>query len=169
MKLILLVLFIMRMQVATSTPVFREVAPLVVRTLHDYGGTMAASKATGPILLDMASFHAAARRLGETFDEERFLGATPEAAKKIGRAEALVCDNAGPGGRHQCFVAENGTYVAIESVRKTDGGLEAYATLTWTERRRSGVLSLGSQTLRLTFAQSTGGWRLTSQKITRQT
>jgi len=166
---ILLMPLMMSMQDVTPTPVSRDIAPLVVRSLRDYGKTMAASKATGPILVDMVSLRATARSLGEPFTKASLASVVSDTMKESGRAEAILCDNAGPGGRHQCFVAENGSFIAIDSVRKTAGGVEAYASLTWTDRRRSGVLSLGSQTLRLTFVQSTGGWRLAGRKVLRQT
>jgi hypothetical protein len=160
---------IIGMQSTAPNRIFDEIAPLVVRSLHTYGKTMAASKSTGPIHVDVASFQATAKSLQESFDLARFISAAPATSRASTREAAIRCDDAGPAGRHQCFVADNGTYVAIDSMRRTPGGVEAYATITWTDRRRSGALSLGSQSLLLEFSRPSGAWQLVRRKVVRQT
>lgn len=166
---LLLVSLLMGGQEAPPSPVSSEIIPLVVRTLSEYGKTMAAAKSAGPLHVDTASLRSAARQLGEPYEKGKIASAAGRDIKESRKSDAIVCNDAGPKGTRQCFVAASGTLIAIDSVRTTTAGVEVHATLTWTDQRKSGALSTGAQSWLLTFGHTSTGWRLTSSRLERQT
>jgi len=162
---LLLIPLMLGVQVATPSPEGRDLAPLVVRSLVDYGQTMAARFAAGPILLDSASLRQASRQVGEAYSTQKVVAAASRASKESRSSEAISCKHVSSKGMRGCEVAEDGLFIAIDSVRTNAGGAEVFATLSWTDRRPSGATAVGFQTLRLTFARTNGTWKQISRKI----
>lgn len=131
---------------------------------HDVGRFFA----SGPILVDVESFQASARKLGfEAVNERTLLDAVGPKSRPASADEAVVCTYDARRTPRKCQIEDDGLFIKVDSIKVTESGFDAFVTLMWTERRSSVSSATGIQTRIISFARATHGWRLVRNEVYR--
>jgi hypothetical protein len=158
MRIVSLALAVLTFGATAQSQDLKAIAPLIVDDVVAHANGMAARLATGPLLVDVASFetHFAALGAGGV-NEDKLLTHVGKTAKKATQSEAVHCETKPV---HKCQVVDNGLFIRLDSLSAHDGDVDAVTTLMWMDRRRSGSVMTGRRILRQTYEPSGTGWKL---------
>jgi hypothetical protein len=117
-----------------------------------------------PLLVDVQSFvTAGGAAVGGGLTKERVEGVLPQPFRNATRSSAVRCRTTLRS--RACGVRGNALFVQLNSMRRTPQGIEAVATYTWTDRRRSGRSGIGWSQIWMRFEQSRGEWVLRETRV----
>jgi len=168
MNIITLFLIVTGFAGVGPAPSFQALAQAVVQTMRATGEQAARQVPSGPVFIDMASFDAAAKSLGEPPIDHLQLVQSVGADSKPGlRADAILRTQAS--GRHRAEVSNDGMYITVISATRTAAGVQVIAEVNWTDRRPSGAAAIGTHRMRLSFAPINNKWVLQKSETLMQT
>ena len=126
-------------------------------------GVESASKAKGPLLVDIHSF---ALHLGmagaEGVDAAAVRKAVNRPFREATSAEAIRCDSS-------CWIVDDGLYVGLDCLTRTPSGAQALMTAKWTERRPSGRSATGEVQWWVWFDLVDGRWVERNLQVVKET